>query len=418
MALSDLLLDSVADTGNNTDEALRQLLQAIRQHLGMDVAFVSRFTDDQRVFREVDPPGPDNPVQAGAGGPLEESYCLRVVDGRIPELINDARRNPVTAALPVTHALPVGAHASVPVRLDDGRVYGTFCCFSYTPDPTLDERDMAMMRVFADVAARLISSEERAAADHRRQEAQIREVLQDDRHRILYQPIFDMEANGVIGFEALSRFHAEPRLSPDRWFSLAHEVGLGFELEARAIHRALEGLDSLRDDVFVSVNMSPEHILSGALTGIFDGYALNRVVLEITEHAFVDHYEDLGRLMQPLRERGMQVAVDDAGAGYASFRHILNLDPDRIKLDMSLTRNIDTDRSRRALTAAFARFAGETGISLVAEGVETPGEAATLSELGVHKLQGYYIARPLEIGSAASFQDVRPDSIELAVRQD
>lgn len=408
MALSDLLLGSVAASGNNTSEALQELLRAIRQHLGMDVAFVSRFAEGQRIFREVDPPDPASPVQRGQGGPLEESFCLRVVDGRLPELIQDARLHPVSAALPVTHALPVGAHLSVPVRLDDGRVYGTFCCFSFAGDASLDDRDVAMMRVFADVAARLISAEERAMLERAGHEAQIRQVLQGDRHRILYQPIVDLQANAVLGFEALSRFHAEPRQSPDRWFDLAHEVGLGFELEARAIHRALEGLDSLREDLFVSVNMSPQHILTGALDDIFDGYALDRVVLEITEHAIVDHYEDLGRLMRPLRERGMQVAVDDAGAGYASFRHILNLEPDRIKLDMSLTRNIDTDKSRRALAAAFARFAGETGISLVAEGVETSSEVAALSDLGVHKLQGYFIGRPLDLATAASFPDLSP----------
>lgn len=404
MALSDLLLDSVGVNGNTTNDALRQLLRAIRQHLGMDVAFVSRFTKSERVFREVDPQEPDTPIHPGDSGPLEDSYCLRVVEGRLPGLIQDARLNPITAAMPVTHALPVGAHVSVPIRLDDGHVYGTFCCFSHEGDPTLDERDMSMMRVFADVAARLISDEQRAASVQARLEHRIRHILHADRHSIVYQPIFDTEANEVIGFEALSRFHAEPRQSPDHWFRMAHEVGLGFELEATAIQRALAGLDSLPDDVFISVNISPEHILTGALADIFQDRSLGRVVLEITEHAIVDHYEELGRLMKPLRERGMQVAVDDAGAGYASFRHILNLNPDRIKLDMSLTRNIDTDRSRRALTAAFAKFGGETGISLVAEGVETSGEVDVLSDLGVHKLQGYYIGRPLALASAAAFR--------------
>lgn len=227
--------------------------------------------------------------------------------------------------------------------------------------------------------------------------------MQCDRHSVLFQPIFDTQIREVVGFEALSRFDTTPYQTPDHWFQLAHEVGLGHALEARAIDMALAGLAMLPDDVFVSVNMSPEHILTGALEEIFHGHALDRVVLEITEHAVVEHYGDLATLMQPLRERGLQVAVDDAGAGYASFRHILNLKPDRIKLDMSLTRNIDTDTSRRALATAFARFASETGISLVAEGVETPSEVATLSDLGVFKLQGYYIGRPLELDAAAAF---------------
>lgn len=159
MALSDLLLQSVGESEIQSRDSLPQLLNAIRQHLQMDVAFVSEFVRGRRVFRAVDPADPTNPVQAGASDPLDESYCQRVIDGRLPELMCDARQNPVATMLPVTHALPVGAHLSVPIRLADGSCYGTFCCFSFTPDQSLDERDLNMMRVFADVAARLIDNE-------------------------------------------------------------------------------------------------------------------------------------------------------------------------------------------------------------------------------------------------------------------
>src|SRR6476661_6107380 len=101
--------------------------------------------------------------------------------------------------------------------------------------------------------------------------------------------------------------------------------------------------------------MSPEHVLEGALQAVFDDMSLERIMLEITEHAVVDHYDDLVKAIAPFRARGLRIAVDDAGAGYASFRHILNLAPDRIKLDISLTRNVDADVSRRALIAAFVR---------------------------------------------------------------
>lgn len=87
--------------------------------------------------------------------------------------------------------------------------------------------------------------------------------------------------------------------------------------------------------------------------------------------------------------------MDDAGAGYASFRHILNLGPDRIKLDMSLTRDIDADPARRALAAALIHFSAETGSTLVTEGVETAAELATLKELRVNKAQGYFLGRPI-----------------------
>jgi EAL domain-containing protein (putative c-di-GMP-specific phosphodiesterase class I) len=127
---------------------------------------------------------------------------------------------------------------------------------------------------------------------------------------------------------------------------------------------------------------------------------LSRVVLEITEHTTVEDYAKLHEVLRPLRERGMRLSIDDAGAGYSSFRHILRLRPDFIKLDISLTRDIDSDRGRRALAAALIGFARETGAELIAEGVETESELATLRKLGVHKAQGYLLGRPAPFETA------------------
>lgn len=118
------------------------------------------------------------------------------------------------------------------------------------------------------------------------------------------------------------------------------------------------------------------------------------IVLEITEHSTVQDYDKLEYTLRPLRARGMRLAVDDAGAGHSSFRHILRLQPEYIKLDISLTRNIDADPARRALAAALIGFASETGSELIAEGVETEAELATLRALGIHKAQGYLLGRP------------------------
>jgi EAL domain-containing protein (putative c-di-GMP-specific phosphodiesterase class I) len=90
----------------------------------------------------------------------------------------------------------------------------------------------------------------------------------------------------------------------------------------------------------------------------------------------------------------MRLAIDDTGAGFASLRHILNLEPDIIKLDISLTRGVDVDRARRALAAALIAFAANTGASIVAEGVETASELSVLRDLGVGFGQGYLLGRP------------------------
>lgn len=398
MSLSELILSS---TSKPNREALPGLLNAIRQHLGMDVAFIAEFTEGKRVFRHVDPPTPENPVQPGAGDPLEDSYCQRVVDGRLPELLRDTSQNPVAAAMPVTHAVPVGAHISVPIRLADGSVYGTFCCFSFVPDPDLRERDLKMLRVFAEVAGKLIEWERTTAHHHQQIEERIRAVLEGNSLTVLYQPIYDAIQRKVVGFEALSRFSEGPARAPDIWFGEANAVGLGGQLEEKAIMLALQALSQLPNNTFLSVNISPEHVFGGSITKLLNNVPLDRIVLEITEHAAVEHYQELTNELRPLRDRGMRIAVDDAGAGFASFRHILNLAPDRIKLDMSITRNIDSDKSRRALAAAFIRFSEETGSKIVAEGVETEAELDTLRRLGVVNIQGNLLGCAVPLPDAA-----------------
>jgi len=134
-------------------ELLIQCLRRIRLHLGMELAFIAEFTEGRRVFRYVDSGASDLKILVGDSDPLEESYCMRVVDGRLPELMTDAGRNAEALTLAATRALPVGAHASVPIRLGDGRVFGTLCCFSRQPDETLQDRDLDTMRVLADVMA-------------------------------------------------------------------------------------------------------------------------------------------------------------------------------------------------------------------------------------------------------------------------
>jgi EAL domain-containing protein (putative c-di-GMP-specific phosphodiesterase class I) len=119
-----------------------------------------------------------------------------------------------------------------------------------------------------------------------------------------------------------------------------------------------------------------------------------RLVVEITEHEPVDDYDELADSLRPLRALGVRIAIDDAGAGYASLRHTLALAPDIVKVDISLTHSIDVDRGRRALASALISFADEMDMTIVAEGIETAAELATLRELGVRYGQGYHLAEP------------------------
>jgi EAL domain-containing protein (putative c-di-GMP-specific phosphodiesterase class I) len=114
----------------------------------------------------------------------------------------------------------------------------------------------------------------------------------------------------------------------------------------------------------------------------------------VTEHAAVDSYAPLHRQLAPLRGRGMRIAVDDAGAGFASLRHVLELRPDFIKVDRSLIHGIAEDHARRVAVSAFLSLALDIGSTVVAEGVERPADLSVVRELGLHAAQGYLLGRP------------------------
>ena len=118
---------------------------------------------------------------------------------------------------------------------------------------------------------------------------------------------------------------------------------------SHSIRIAQSNIASFPADVYCAVNASPGTVVSDEFLEVMGGMPAERMVLEITEHAHVEDYDLLLRAMEPLRLRGMRLAVDDAGAGYSSLQHILQLRPDLIKLDMGLTRSIDSDPARRAM---------------------------------------------------------------------
>jgi len=350
----------VAEPTEVPQQRLGPILSAIRTYLDMDVAFVSEFANGHRIFRHVDSPHTNQPVKVGGSDPLEQTYCQRVIDGRLPGLIQDAAEFPEARSLPVTAALPVGAHLSVPIRLKDGSIYGTFCCFSFAAGTSLNPRDLAMMHAFADIVAEQIDQELEFSRAKDEISARINAVLDSDMLSMVYQPIYYLPDRQIVGFESLSRFSTTPARSPDIWFSEAAQVDLGTTLEIKAVNLALQGLRHLPQDIYVAVNVSPGTILAEEFQGALQNWPLERIVLEVTEHAAIQHYREIAAVLNPLRERGLRLAVDDEGAGYASFRHILKLAPDVIKLDISITRNIDSDSSRRAVARAVIGFSLET----------------------------------------------------------
>jgi len=207
------------------------------------------------------------------------------------------------------------------------------------------------------------------------------------------QPIVDLGSRETVGYEALARFRSLPPRPPNEWFAEAAALELGTQLELATIERAVALLPALPETVYLSVNCSHRTVAIADLVPLLAADA-KRLVVEITEHEPVDDYDQLASSLQPLRDLGVRIAIDDAGAGYASLRHTLALGPDIVKVDISLTRSIDMDRGRRALASALISFADEMDMTIIAEGIETEAELTTLLDLGVRYGQGYHLAEP------------------------
>jgi EAL domain-containing protein (putative c-di-GMP-specific phosphodiesterase class I)/CheY-like chemotaxis protein len=249
-----------------------------------------------------------------------------------------------------------------------------------------------------ELAGRLRADETRIVA----RDVQIERVNSAIRRGVsmVFQPIVDLRTDRIAGIEALARFEGTEPRAPDVWFAEAAELDLGAALEHAALEGAFAILNELPDDMFLSVNISPKTMVE---PGFWDGIppaVTSRLVIELTEHAAVHDYEQLRSVLAPLREQGARLAIDDAGAGFASLRHILLLGANFIKIDASITHDLHVHRPRRALAAALVSFAKETDAAVIAEGIEQPDELDAIRELGTAFAQGYLLGAP------AHFEDL------------
>jgi EAL domain-containing protein (putative c-di-GMP-specific phosphodiesterase class I) len=242
-------------------------------------------------------------------------------------------------------------------------------------------------------------TEQFGSSEHQEMTEMVRDVIENERLEIVYQPIFDLQTETVVAFEALSRFPEPEIRGPQLWFEEAWQVGLGVSLELLAIRKAAAVLPSLPADVKLGVNASPPTILSEAFLDSL-GSSADRVKVELTEHLQVNDYDGFGSRLQPLREAGVEVVIDDFGAGYASLRHILKIRPEWIKLDISLTEQISENPIACALASALVTFSDEVGVKVVAEGIETEDDLDALIEIGFRYGQGFCLGYPEPLDEA------------------
>jgi EAL domain-containing protein (putative c-di-GMP-specific phosphodiesterase class I) len=361
--------------------SIARALDLARVHLGLDLAFLAQFRDGEEIFRVVEGDADSFGLDEDTALPLDETYCARMVRGEIPNVIPDAR------------AAGIGAYIGVPVCLEGGRLWGTLCCLGHAAQPSLDERDVAFLRLLAELVADEIVTLEAESWRREIERARVEEILDLEAITIHLQPIFELATAEVVGFEALARFGSDVSRPTSEWFDIAREVGLGRELELLAARAALARLSELPPGVFLCVNVLPDTAATAEFSELLAGLG-DRVVVEVTEHAPVEDYEELVGAVADLRTRGTRLAVDDVGAGFSSLLHIVSLHPEILKLDASLTTGIDCDPARRALASSLLGFASAMDTVVVAEGIETREELEELKAVGIEYGQGYHLGRP------------------------
>lgn len=226
--------------------------------------------------------------------------------------------------------------------------------------------------------------------------ARIRRTIDGRLFHVVLQPIVDMTDGRVVSHEALARFDAgDPPWGVATWFATALELGVVTELETAILQAVLEVVAQTGESTTrTAINLSPGTVLSDECRRLLDSAPLDRMTLELTEHTPVEDYAALSLVITPLRARGMKLAIDDAGSGFASLRHIVVLRPDVVKLDIGIVQGSDSDLAKATLIHMMAEFANRVGVDLVAEGVETVAERDCLCALGVRFGQGYLLGTP------------------------
>ncbi len=347
---------------------------------------------------------PEAPIQGTFSGPPETATLKRVVELARAHLVLErvcaveltpcgprccacAATDPTKLCGPEA-PLHIDGLAWVPLMLSSGAPFGRLCYSAVEPGVE------SMARGFMAMLAELVRPE----LDHLRARDELRESIQglidSDGVALAFQPIFDLSNASCLGVEVLARFPA-PFPPPDRMFPQAEHVGLGLELEELVVVRAWPLLEELPPGRFLALNLTPPAVLALARRAHRRPEVdLSSIVVEVTEHRAIDTYGEMRHELQQLRRRGLRLAVDDAGAGYASLRHVLELRPDLLKVDRSLIDGLAGDAARQAAVSSFVSLARDLEALVVAEGVETSEDLDAARALGMDAAQGYLLGRP------------------------
>ena len=378
------------------------IAEALNRLPGVDVAGVYECTEDGLLaLAIVGLPG--FPMQTGEAVPEKHARYLRErsEDGAWAERwIRPSEPNAWDERL---GTLGIKSRAFAPIRAD-GEIIGLIALATTDEDHGRHVvEDLPAVGEFASAAEALLAPALVARRDRAAARRRIGATIASASFRPVFQPIVDLASGTTVGFEALTRFDDGSR--PDLMFAAALECGMGTRLEQVTLEAAIRESRHLASGAWLSLNVSPALLAQrGTLVPLLADRS-DPVVLEVTEHEAIKAYAPLREAMLRLGP-GVRLAVDDVGAGVANFNHLVELRPSFAKIDAGLVRGVDADPSRRAVIVGLVHFAADAGCQVIAEGIETEAERATVTELGVTLGQGYLLARPApaEIWSVAPQQ--------------
>jgi diguanylate cyclase (GGDEF)-like protein len=305
---------------------------------------------------------------------------------------------------------------SQPFEIDGHRVVaGTSIGISVTPrdglssDALLKNADIALYLAKTEGrgAYRFFEPEMDAEVRARRVvELELRNALPAEAFELHYQPVLDLQSGGVTGFEALIRWNHPVRglISPSEFIPTAEEFGLIVPIGKWVLRQACVEAASWPRDIEIAINLSPAQFKSGQLLDdvrealTVSGLDPRRLELEITESLLLENSEDTLAILHRLRALGIRIALDDFGTGYSSLGYLRSFPFDKIKIDRSFIKDVDTNSDSAVIVGAIVGIAQGLGMTTVAEGVETRGQLAKVRDQGCSKVQGYLFSRARPAG--------------------
>jgi len=280
-----------------------------------------------------------------------------------------------------------------------GREFEVEVGFALLPESTIFERERVFHEAIEDARRMAQGGIDLEAV---KLSSIFRSIIRNGQIRMLFQPIYDFKSGTVMAWEALARGPRGSEFeSPAILFDFAEQFGQLFALEQACRAKAMETVGALATGQRLFLNIHPRTVVDptfapGKTLELLEAHGLSPedIVFEITERHCIKDFTSFHKTLDHYRSQGFRIAVDDAGTGYSGLSTVASLKPDFIKVDMSLVRDVDKDPVRRALMETMVTLAGRIGSEIIAEGIETKGEARALMEIGVHYGQGYYLSRP------------------------